>query len=122
MRVVLDTAVVVSALLFEAGRLSYLRDAWTAGRLVPLVSRDTTTELLRVLGYPKFDLSPEEVQHFLSCVPCCKARTVLTVCYAAGLRISEAVALKPTEIDSQRMTIRVTQGKGHKDRPVPLTE
>ena len=62
----LDTAVVVSALLFEAGRLSYVRDAWTAGRLVPLVSRDTTTELLRVLGYPKFDLRPEEVETVLS--------------------------------------------------------
>lgn len=66
MRVVLDTAVVVSALLFEAGRLSYVRDAWTAGRLMPLVSRDTTTELLRVLGYPKFDLRPEEVETVLS--------------------------------------------------------
>ena len=62
----LDTAVVVSALLFETGRLSYVRDAWTAGRLVPLVSRDTTTELLRVLGYPKFGLSPQEVEIVLS--------------------------------------------------------
>lgn len=66
MRVVLDTAVVVSALLFETGRLSHVRDAWTTGRLVPLVSRDTTTELLRVLGYPKFDSSPEEVEIVLS--------------------------------------------------------
>jgi hypothetical protein len=45
LRVVLDTTVVVSALLFETGRLSYARDAWTTGRLVPLVSRDTTTEV-----------------------------------------------------------------------------
>lgn len=66
MRVVLDTAVVVSALPFETGRLGFLRDAWTSGPLVPLVSRDTTTELLRVLGYPKFDLSPEEVETVLS--------------------------------------------------------
>jgi putative PIN family toxin of toxin-antitoxin system len=66
LRVVLDTGVVVSALLFGTGRLSYVRDAWTTSRLLPLVSRDTTTELLRVLGYPKFDLSPEEVETVLS--------------------------------------------------------
>jgi uncharacterized protein len=66
LRVVLDTAVVASALLFETGRLTYIREAWTTGRLVPLVSRDTTTELLRVLGYPKFDLSPAEVGTVLS--------------------------------------------------------
>lgn len=63
-------------------------------------------------------LSPEEVQLFLSCVPRPKARTV---CYPAGLRISEAIALKPTAIDSQRMTIRITQGKGQKDRDVMLS-
>jgi integrase len=67
-------------------------------------------------------LSPEEVRHFLSCVPRRKARTVLTVCYVAGLRVSEAIALKPTDIDGQRMTIRVTQGKGAKDRYVMLSE
>lgn len=67
-------------------------------------------------------LSPEEVRQFLSCVPRRKARTVLTVCYAAGLRVSEAIALKPTDIDSQRMVIRVTQGKGQKDRDVMLSE
>jgi uncharacterized protein len=66
LRVVLDTAVVVSALLFETGKLNFVRDAWTTGRLVPLVSRDTTTELLRVLGYPKFDLRPDEVETVLS--------------------------------------------------------
>jgi integrase/recombinase XerD len=67
-------------------------------------------------------LSPAEVQHFLSCVPRRKARTVLTVCYAAGLRVSEAIALKPADIDSQRMTLRVTQGKGQRDRYVMLSE
>jgi integrase/recombinase XerD len=65
-------------------------------------------------------LSPEEVRQFLSCVPRRKARTVLTVCYAAGLRVSEAISLKPTDIDSQRMVIRVTQGNGQKDRDVML--
>jgi len=66
-------------------------------------------------------LSPEEVVHFLSSVPSPKHRTILTTCYAAGLRISEAVRLKPTEIDSQRMVIRVDQGKGQKDRYVMLS-
>jgi integrase/recombinase XerD len=66
-------------------------------------------------------LSPEEVRRFLSCVPSLKHRTILTVCYAAGLRISEAVRLKPTEIDSQRMVVRVEQGKGQKDRYVMLS-
>lgn len=67
-------------------------------------------------------LSPDEVRQFLSCVPKRKTRTVLTACYAAGLRISEAVALKPNDIDSKRMTIRVNQGKGRKDRYVMLSE
>ena len=66
-------------------------------------------------------LSPEEVLQFLSCVKSLKHRTILTTCYAAGLRISEAVGLKPTDIDSQRMVIRVEQGKGQKDRYVMLS-
>jgi site-specific recombinase XerD len=66
-------------------------------------------------------LSPEEVRHFLSCVANPKHRTILTTCYAAGLRISEAIRLKATEIDSQRMVIRVEQGKGQKDRYVMLS-
>src|SRR6202162_6279885 len=66
-------------------------------------------------------LSPEEVLHFLSCVRSTKHRAILTTCYAAGLRISEAICLKPTDIDSQRMVIRVEQGKGQKDRYVMLS-
>jgi integrase/recombinase XerD len=66
-------------------------------------------------------LSPGEVQHFLGCVKAAKHRVILTVCYAAGLRISEAVSLKVTAIDSQRMVIRVEQGKGQKDRYVMLS-
>ena len=59
-------------------------------------------------------LSPEEVLQFLACVRSIKHRTILTTCYAAGLRISEAVRLKVTDIDSERMVIRVEQGKGQK--------
>jgi integrase/recombinase XerD len=66
-------------------------------------------------------LSPEEILRFLGCVGNTKHRTILTTCYAAGLRISEAVHLKPTDIDSQRMVIRVEQGKGQKDRYVMLS-
>jgi len=66
-------------------------------------------------------LSPEEVVQFLGCVGSIKHRAILTTCYAAGLRISEAVRLKPTDIDSQRMVIRVNQGKGQKDRYVMLS-
>ena len=66
-------------------------------------------------------LSPEEVLQFLGCIGNTKHRAILTSCYAAGLRISETVHLKPTDIDSQRMVIRVDQGKGQKDRYVMLS-
>ena len=66
-------------------------------------------------------LSPEEVLRFLESVPHIKHRTILTTCYATGLRVSEAAHLKPCDIDSQRMVIRVEQGKGQKDRYVMLS-
>jgi site-specific recombinase XerD len=66
-------------------------------------------------------LSPEEVLQFLDCVRMRKHRAILTTCYAAGLRISEAIALTPPAIDSKRMVIRVEQGKGKKDRYTMLS-
>ena len=66
-------------------------------------------------------MSPEEVSRFLGAVESLKHRTILTVCYAAGLRVSEAVRLTPDVIDSQRMVIRVVAGKGRKDRYVMLS-
>jgi len=66
-------------------------------------------------------LSPEEILHFLNCVRSRKHRVILTTCYAAGLRISEAIALTPAAIDSKRMVIRVEQGKGQKDRYTMLS-
>jgi site-specific recombinase XerD len=66
-------------------------------------------------------LSPEEVVHFLNCVDGKKHRVILTTCYGAGLRISEAVRLKAAAIDSARMVVRVEQGKGRKDRYVMLS-
>ena len=61
-RVVLDTAVVVSALLFDGGRLAWMRSAWRQDRIKPLVSKPTASELLRVLAYPKFNLPLGEQQ------------------------------------------------------------
>ena len=59
-RFVFDTNVVVSALVFAGGRAAWLRRAWSSGVLVPVVSRATTSELLRVLAYPKFGLVPDD--------------------------------------------------------------
>lgn len=59
MRVVIDTNVVLSALVFK-GRLGWLRGAWARRAIVPIVCRETTAELLRVLGYPKFKLTAAE--------------------------------------------------------------
>ena len=61
LRVVHDTNVAVSALLFRAGRLAWLRDAWAAGTVVPLVCRSTVAELEQVLFYPKFDLDADDM-------------------------------------------------------------
>ena len=60
MRVVLDTNVFVSAVLFR-GPASAMHAAWTAGQFVPLVSRPVLDEYVRVLAYPKFGLTEEEI-------------------------------------------------------------
>ncbi len=65
-------------------------------------------------------LGPEEVQRLLSCVDTLRPRLVLTTIYSAGLRIQEALGLKPQHIDSQRGQIRVN-GKGSRERMVPLS-
>jgi len=67
-------------------------------------------------------LSPEEVTAFFDHVPSLRYRACLMTCYGAGLRVAEAVALKVSDIDSQRMLIRVEQGKGRKDRYAMLSE
>lgn len=89
-----------------------LKKDWTLEDVIPAPKKPQKLPVV---------LSPEEVLHFLSCVGSTKHRAILTTCYAAGLRISEAVRLKPTDIDSQRMVIRVDQGKGQKDRYVMLS-
>lgn len=61
-------------------------------------------------------LSQEEVVLFFDHVPGLKYRAALMTCYGAGLRVSEAVALRVTDIDSKRNLLRVEHGKGGKDR------
>ena len=65
-RAVLDTNVVLSALVFRGGAAGQLRLAWQRGGVIPLVSAVTVQELLRVLAYPKFRLSPDEQEELLA--------------------------------------------------------
>lgn len=65
-RVVLDTNVVLSALLFRSGRLSQIRQSWQTRRFVPLVCRQSMVELVRVLGYKKFKLSQTDLNTALA--------------------------------------------------------
>jgi len=66
-------------------------------------------------------LSREEVAHLLAASDNLKHQTALSVAYGAGLRASEVVSLKISDVDSQRMTLRVEQGKGSKDRYAMLS-
>jgi integrase/recombinase XerD len=66
-------------------------------------------------------LSPEEVARLLDAAPGLKYKAALSVAYGAGLRASEVISLKVSDIDSARMVIRVEQGKGRKDRYVMLS-
>ena len=65
-RVVLDTNVVLSALLFRGGAAAQVRQAWQRERLLPLASTATVQELVRVLAYPKFHLSLAEQHELLA--------------------------------------------------------
>ncbi len=65
-RVVLDTNIIVSALVFGGGLPARLRGAWQAGTIEPLVSTDTASELMRVLAYPKFKLSAADREELLA--------------------------------------------------------
>ena len=67
-------------------------------------------------------LSAKEVSTLLSSITNVKHRTILSLIYSAGLRIGEAINLKIADIDSQRMKVRIRQGKGNKDREVMLSE
>jgi putative PIN family toxin of toxin-antitoxin system len=62
---VLDTNVLVSALLFRSGSLSWMRAAWQQRLFIPLADRETTDELVRVLGYRKFGLEARDIEAVL---------------------------------------------------------
>ncbi len=79
-RLVIDTNVLLSALLFHAGSLSWLRHAWHSNAIRPLVSRDTALELIRVLSYPKFGLADDERDDLLGdYLPWCETVAVPTL-------------------------------------------
>jgi len=102
--------VAISALRFLYGVT--LKKDWCFKDILPVPKKPQTLPIV---------LSPEEVLHFLACIWSRKHRAILTSCYAAGLRISEAVALTLPAIDSKRMVLRVERGKGQKDRYVMLS-
>ena len=89
-----------------------LKRGWSIEEVVPTCRKPRRLPVV---------LSRDEVSRFLAAVALRKHRVILTVCYAAGLRISEAVRLTAAAIDSQRMVIRVEAGKGRKDRYVMLS-
>jgi site-specific recombinase XerD len=88
-------AVAVSALRFLYR--TTLRKDWNFDQVIPAPQQSDRLPVI---------LSPEEVAEFLGCVQHLRHRTILTVCYAAGLRISEAVRLRVSDIDSSRMVLR----------------
>ena len=66
-------------------------------------------------------LSPEEVARFLEAAPGVKYKAAFSAAYGAGLRVSEVASLKVSDIDSERMMLRIEQGKGRKDRYAMLS-
>jgi len=66
-------------------------------------------------------LSREEVARLIAAAPGLKYQTALSLAYGTGLRVSEVVALKVSDIDSERMTLRIENGKGGKDRYAMLS-
>jgi integrase/recombinase XerD len=107
----------VSSILIAIAALRFLykvtlKKDWAFEEIIPAPKKPQKLPIV---------LSPEEVIQFLNCVAIPKHRVILTTCYAAGLRISEAVCLRPPAIDSKRMVLRVEQGKGQKDRYVMLS-
>jgi site-specific recombinase XerD len=89
-----------------------LQKAWAVAAVIPMPRVPNTLPVV---------LSPAEVVQFLDSIRSPTHRTILTTCYAAGRRISEAGRLTLPAIDSQRMVLRIEQGKGQHDRYVMLS-
>ena len=101
--------VTVSALRFLY-RVTLGRN-WTIER-IPCTKREKKLPVV---------LSQDEVAQFFRTIESMKYRTIFMTIYAGGLRVSEVARLKVSDIDSSRMTIRIEQGKGRKDRYVMLS-
>ena len=95
------TLVIVVAALRFLYRVT-LQKTWAIETVIPAPKKPQTLPVV---------LSPAEMGQFLDSVQHPKHRTILTTCYAAGLRISEAVRLTVPAIDSQRMVLRIVQGE-----------
>ena len=65
-RVVLDTNCLISALIFSQGKIAEIRHLWQTGEILPLICRETATELIRVMASPKFRLTQVEINHLLA--------------------------------------------------------
>lgn len=66
-------------------------------------------------------LGADEIDALLQCTPNLKHRTFFMTLYSTGLRLAEGAGLQIPDVDSQRMQLRVAQGKGAKQRQVPLS-
>lgn len=102
MRVVFDTNVVVSALLFTQGSMSWFRTHWRNARVTPLASRATVDELIRVLSYPKFKLDRSEIQALLA--------DYLPYVEAVGVK-ADAESPRCADIDDQMFVDLAIQGQ-----------
>ena len=106
-----------SSLLVAVAALRFLyrvtlQRRWSFDDLIPAPKKPQSLPVV---------LSQQEVVRFLDAVKAAKHRAILTTCYAAGLRISEAIGLTVSAIDSERMVLRIAKGKGQKDRYVMLS-
>jgi uncharacterized protein len=79
LRIVIDTNILVSALIFNGGKLGVFRQLWQDNQFQPLVSRSTATELIQVLAYPKFKLTAADQENLLAdYLPFCETVTMPT--------------------------------------------
>jgi uncharacterized protein len=103
LRIVLDTNTLLSALLFGRPRWTWLREAWKAGIVVPVVCSATTLELIRVLGYPKFHLEEPDQEAILE--------EILPFCETTS-NPSEEPGLVPCRDPSDQVFLELAQVAG----------